>query len=182
MGRSLEKLFITKDMDETDAELVRHGIAILVCDGRAAAGILLSALVLGDVRPALYYITVFGMFRTSCGGWHAESERGCFAVSVTLYLVSFLLRMPSYPAWLLLSAEAVSAWCILADAPVQHIYQPLDAGEVRRCRIRSRILLGMLFLTQTVFLKDVQVMNTVILLFTAGSMNLLKHTRYWRGK
>ncbi len=181
MAKLLEKLFITADMDETEAALVRHGIAILVCDGRGAAGVLLCALALDDLRWVLYYIAVFGLFRTSCGGWHAESEKGCFAVYVTLYLISYLVRRPDLPAWLVYPAEILSACYILANAPVQHIYQPLDAEEAGRCRARARVLLGILFLLQASFLKNALVMNTVILLFTAGSMELLKHTRYWSG-
>ena len=180
MGRYAEKIKKYSDADETDAALIEHGIRILLCDGRGAAGVLFCAFLLKDVKPALYWIAVFAMLRTSCGGWHAESEKGCFAVYVSLYLVSFLLRSVHIPAGVFAVTEILCVMYTVPCAPVQHIYQPLDADEVKACRTRMiLVLLGMVVL-QGICGMPVLKLNTAAILINAGSMELLKHTKYWR--
>ena len=185
MLKDMFSSYISKELelDDYDHMLVMHGLDIIVCDGRDILGVLLLSLVLKDFRYAVYYVLVFGFFRSRSGGWHADDEYSCFAVYMILYIVNFFLRRcpVSRTVWMILFV--ISGVYMYMNAPTEHIYQPLTDRERRMNRNTVRIL-TVLFLFMQFWLVtvpgDLFSLNCILFVYNACSMAFLKHSKYWR--
>lgn len=120
-----------------------YGFEVMISSicGFAIAAIL--GLLFWKFWESMLFLIVFISMRSYCGGYHADTYLKCnsvfaFTMSAVMLLVTFV---PQYSVWVHPVVSAACLLTVLALAPVENEFKPLDEPTRRKCRIISIILL-----------------------------------------
>ena len=95
-------------------------------------------LIFDSVWPTLLYLGIFCFFRSTIGGYHAQTHGRCLALSAVMYLLFIWSYTYLLKTWLLiLSISIVASITVLLLAPVEHPNKPFSPIEQMRYRKQS---------------------------------------------
>ena len=88
------------DIDENKIALAKHGLDILISDGRNLLCVFLLSLMLKNTAQTLIYLFVLSTLRVHTGGWHASSEVKCFLSYQGMFILFSFLNSFMIPDFL----------------------------------------------------------------------------------
>ena len=156
--------FITKDneLDDDEAEVVRYGLEIVITRAIFVVIIAITGLLMNCLFESAVFAVSFTLLREYGGGYHAETRKKCFVLSILTLVVSLsiikfaesfqILTLP------LCIAAFISALYILLKAPIDTPNKRFDEDDVkifgRKARLLTVILLAASILLWVLKLSD----------------------------
>lgn len=111
--------------------------------------ILLLSFFIGVVDSTIVFYFGFLLIRYTAGGYHANSHRNCYVLSIVVYLVAigFLLIFPQIlrKPFIFLCSICIAAMIYWA-APVDHKNRPFSPREKERYKKQSYIITTLLII------------------------------------
>lgn len=129
-------------LQEEEYDIYHYCFDILISKLLFCTIILGLALFLGQVPVTLTYYLGFSIIRYTCGGYHANSPAGCYALSTGIYLASlcliYIVSMANYQEAFLstLFCAVLLVWWL---APVDHPNKRFSLQEKFAYRKKGRI-------------------------------------------
>ena len=144
-AKKVSSFYISKGMiPEKDREIYDYCFEVLISTASTTAVILGISIAAGAVLRTLSYMTVFGMLKSSVGGYHARTHTGCLVRSVgvyAVYLVLSLLLPAGVMKMLTVLLTGFAAATVFRLAPVGTENKPLGQAQTIRLRKQSRLLI-----------------------------------------
>lgn len=171
------------DLSEQDEELFRYGLESLICDCSDFFAVILISLFLHDLFNAVVYIVLFSVLRVYTGGWHAMTKKRCLCVYIVLYLVYYITRSNLHSSLIYGLGYAAGSIYTCFEAPVEHIYAPLEYAEHKKNHNAAVFIIGLYTMLSVIcFSRFNTIFRTICLvtIINACLMETLKHTAYWR--
>lgn len=138
---------------QSDVSLYRYGLELLLSTLANVFIIIAISIISGHTWAFVPYLLSFIPIRSFAGGYHAKTHWLCIALSTGIFFLS-VMGMP------LLRGTASSIFCVAVGiisftticllAPVPAKNKPLTMEEVRRNRLISLIMGGMLLVLSVV--------------------------------
>lgn len=139
-----------------DEEVVEFGLEIILMKIIFATVTVLIGILMNCFLESIIYAVSFSLLRQYGGGYHADSERKCFVLSVLmLFSGIFIIKISeSFDEFLIPAAVITffSAVYIICAAPIDTSNKRLDADEVRVYGKRAKITVVILVILLTAFL------------------------------
>ena len=144
-AKKVSSFYISKGMiPEKDREIYDYCFEVLLSTASTTAVILGISIAAGAVLRTLSYMAVFGMLKSSVGGYHARTHTGCLVRSVgvyAVYLVLSLLLPAGVMKMLTVLLTGFAAATVFRLAPVGTENKPLGQAQTIRLRKQSRLLI-----------------------------------------
>ena len=94
-AKKVSSFYISRGMiPEKDREIYDYCFEVLISTASTTAVILGISIAAGTVLRTLSYMAVFGMLKSSVGGYHARTHTGCLVRTVGTYAVYLALAPP----------------------------------------------------------------------------------------
>lgn len=139
----LEKQFISEEY----VVFYRYGFDILQYDLSILLIICLISIITDNCLIGLLYIVLYRMLRSNAGGYHCETFKGCFVVSVSMFILLLVIeefgRILVAP---LFYFTFFTSSIIICEAPVEHENHKLDPNEIIKYKKRTIVLTGAYFM------------------------------------
>lgn len=138
--------FLSKDndLDEDESEVVRYGLEIMITRAIFAFVIVAIGLLMRCFLESAVFAVSFTLLREYGGGYHAETRKKCFVLSILTLVVSLsiiklaesfqILTLP------LCGAALISAIYILIKAPIDTPNKRFDEDDVKIFGRKARLL------------------------------------------
>lgn len=172
------------EIDEKKIALAKHGLDILISDGRNLLSVFLLSLVLKNTTQALLYLLVLSTLRVHTGGWHASSEVKCFLTYQGMFILfSFLnsFMMPDFINTVLMIASILYIVCC---APIEHKYNPLSHDEIIKnrycCFVYCFLYLVAFILMRSFLSSHYSQAISIAFVYNVILMELLKRSKNYR--
>ena len=147
-AKKVSSFYISRGMiPEKDREIYDYCFDVLISTASTTAVILGISIAAGTVLRTLSYMAVFGMLKSSVGGYHARTHTGCLVRTVgtyAVYLALSLLLPAGVMRMLTVLLTGFAAAAVFRLAPVGTANKPLGEAQTIRLRRQSRILIGIL--------------------------------------
>lgn len=121
---------------------------------------ILSAFLLGILKPALTIIAFFALIRISAGGQHMESFTRCLIISCVLFLgLGFILKYINLSIEEIITLSiivfSILFYIIIRYAPRDTPYKPItNQSQIKVLRIISIGISGILMIIQIIFITN----------------------------
>ena len=112
----------SKVIDESDQEIYEYGLEILIENVMLTVFLLLSGVMIGKGIETCIFLFSFCWLRRFCGGYHANTKRGCHIATFITY-IAFLLGIVAFYKVVNKYMYVIYFVCLLivtVYAPVQH--------------------------------------------------------------
>lgn len=138
--------FLSKDndLDEDEAEVVRYGLEIMITRAIFAVVIVVVGILMRCFLESIVFAVSFTLLREYGGGYHAETRKKCFVLSI-LTLVASLSIIKLAESFQILTlpiciAAFISAIYILLKAPIDTPNKRFDEDDVKIFGRKARLL------------------------------------------
>ena len=121
-------------LSDVDKSLISHGIDIIVSDGRNFLSVFFLSFLFHKTKETLLYLVILSCLRGHTGGWHSESEFGCFVSYNLSYILIISIMNLDLSVFVMSVLVLFSIVYINMFAPVEHPNNPLSHAE----RIRNK--------------------------------------------
>lgn len=114
-------------------EVYTYGIEIILSTLAEIISILISAIVFSSFIEGMIFVIVFSSLRLFAGGYHAETYKKCFGVTLGVFLLTLSIANVTSKLfcekifWVLLCLVSIY---IITRAPVLNKNQPLSEHEI----------------------------------------------------
>lgn len=114
-------------------EVYTYGIEIILSTLAEIISILISAIVFSSFIEGIIFVIVFSSLRLFAGGYHAETYKKCFGVTLGVFLLTLSIANVTSKLfcekifWVLLCLVSIY---IITRAPVLNKNQPLSEHEI----------------------------------------------------
>lgn len=139
-----------------DEEIVGFGLEIIFMKIIFAAVTVLAGIMMNCFPESIIYALSFSLLRQYGGGYHADSEKKCFVLSVLMLFSGIcIIKISESFDELLIPAAVItffSAVYIICAAPIDTSNKRLDADEVRVYGKRAKITVAVLVILLLILL------------------------------
>lgn len=166
-NRILE-LISNKNQTDQEKEILLFGITRIVEDIPKAIGIAIIGLILGIIKEMAIVTAIIVLYKNLTGGVHAKTNWGCFMYSVIFYLaIIYTARMLTV---IEINMYGIFALIYVFSLYTIFVYVPADVPEIPKVnlklrkilKIKSIVILNLIYLTTLFFIKNVMVQNLII--------------------
>lgn len=136
---------LEKSEKDNKEKIYAYGLEIIFSTGIGFACILVSSAFLSALISGVVFILIFSPLRMFVGGYHAQTYRGCFAVSISSFLVLLFISKMAWNTVILFPIIFIflCACCyILVKNPVINKLQNISLQKQHKNTIVARIVLG----------------------------------------
>lgn len=138
--------FIVKDnsLDDEKTEIVRYGLEIVITKALFTVIIAIIGLLMNCFFESIVFAVSFSLLREYGGGYHAETKKKCFVLSILTLIVALsiiklaesfqILTLP------LCDIALISVIYILIKAPIDTQNKRFDEDEIRVYGRKARLL------------------------------------------
>lgn len=138
-----------------EEEIVRFGLEIILLKILFLAVIAAVGILMNCFLESIIFTLSFSLLRQYGGGYHAESRRKCFVLSVLMFFIGlFIIRMSeSFDVFVIPVAVITffSIVYIIYAAPIDTPNKRLDSAELRIYGKRTRITVLVLIIIAVIF-------------------------------
>lgn len=92
---------LEKSEKDNKEKIYAYGLEIIISTGIGFVSILASASFLGAFNSGVIYILIFAPLRMFVGGYHAQTYRRCFVVSISSFLALLLISKMTWNTFIL---------------------------------------------------------------------------------
>jgi len=138
--------FLAKDNDlnEDEAEVVRYGLEIMITKALFAVVIAVIGLMMRCFGESVVFAVSFTLLREYGGGYHAETRKKCFVLSIMTLVASLsIIKLAENFQILTLpicGIALISAIYILIKAPIDTPNKRFDEDEIKVYGRKARLL------------------------------------------
>ena len=137
-----------------DEEIVRRGLEVIAIKIFFAVIIVIAGLLLGCFLESILFTIAFTALRQYSGGYHADSQKKCFALSTLMLMISLgiIKSIKIFPMLILplIILTLISIIYVLIAAPIDTPNKRLDKDEIRVYGKRARIFAVLLTIAAVV--------------------------------
>lgn len=168
ISNKILELISNKNQTEEEKEVLLFGITRIVEDIPKAIGIIIIGLILGIIREMAIVTLVIMLYKTLTGGVHAKTNWGCFIYSAVFYLT--IIYTSKFLILTGISKYSIYLIIYIFSLYTIYVYVPADVPEIpkvnlklrKSLKIKSVIMLNLIYLASLVFIKDVIIQNLII--------------------
>lgn len=168
ISNKILELISNKNQTEEEKEILLFGITRIVEDIPKTIGIVIIGLILGIIKEMAIVTLIIMLYKTFTGGVHAKTNWGCFAYSLIFYLA--IIYSAKYLAFAGIVKYSIYAIIYIFSMYTIFVYVPADVPEIpkvnlqlrKQLKIKSIVMLNLIYLVSLVILKDVLIQNLVI--------------------
>lgn len=133
---------------DDDIDVFKYHFEFVISMGLVISVVLFMAILTHTLLASIVYLSVFFLFRSACGGYHATSYGRCFITSILCYTI-FVILIKSIPDGLYtmeicMGVGILANLLILLLAPVAHPNKPFSDYEKIQYRVKSVVYLCLL--------------------------------------
>lgn len=158
MAQWLSSFFISKNViKEEERQIYDYCFEVLLSTVINFMAVVILALFTGTVVPTLYFLVGFIGIRTTAGGFHAETHRGCLLILISSY-ASFLFLLSLIPnvalSKIAMEICIISWLLVVIFSPVEDYNKPFRKEEYKKFKMVSNlvaILLTIIVLVLVIF-------------------------------
>lgn len=137
--------------EEEKNEIIRYGIK----QGKIMIGSAVITLVIGYIFQvfvqSIIFLMTFCAIRRYAGGYHSDSQRRCYVISLLLVILSlWSIRTIKWDLWTCMMLQTVSFVTILVLAPVESNNRKLDEHEKQEYGRKTRIISSVIYMVSLV--------------------------------
>lgn len=155
------------EISEERKEILLFGITRIVEDIPKTIGIILMGILLNIIFEMIVVTVIISLYKTFVGGVHAKTNFGCFICSAIFYLA--IIYLAKYVVitgnfrFLMISLNYIFAiYCIWTYVPADVPEIPKVDKRLRRdLKIKSFIMLNLIFFVTYSFVKDIYVQRII---------------------
>lgn len=118
-------------IQEKNKEIYEFGLRLVASYGINLVFTLLIGFAFGVPKEMAAFVAIYMSLRSYAGGYHAETERGCFLASITMMLLAAAVfssgNMVSHHIFPVMIASGGILWML---GPVEDHRKPLDKTEI----------------------------------------------------
>lgn len=149
--------FISKDKDfnEDKEEIIRYGLEIMITKAVFAFIIVVIGLFMRCFWESAVFAVSFTLLREYGGGYHAETRKKCFVLSILTLVASLSIiklaesiQILTFP---LCGAALISALYILIKAPIDTANKRFDEDEIKVYGKKARLFTVILLVVAVFF-------------------------------
>lgn len=153
---------------EDEKEILLFGITRIVEDIPKTIGIIIIGLILGILKEMAIVTIIVMLYKTLTGGVHAKTNWGCFIYSVIFYLA--IIYTSKFIVLTNISKYSIYTIIYVFSLYTIFVYVPADVPEIpkvnlklrKRLKIKSVIMLNLLYIVVFLFVKDIQTQNLIV--------------------
>lgn len=168
ISNKILELISNKNQTEEEKEILLFGITRIVEDIPKTIGIVIIGLILGIIKEMAIVTLIIMLYKTFTGGVHAKTNWGCFAYSLIFYLA--IIYSAKYLVFAGIVKYSIYAIIYIFSMYTIFVYVPADVPEIpkvnlklrKQLKIKSIVMLNLIYLVSLVILKDVLIQNLVI--------------------
>lgn len=138
ISRIIDAMLAEGAIEERQRAVTAYGLDLLLSTAISLTVLMAIGIVLGQGVQAICFLVPLVLFQGFGGGYHCQTHLRCWAL-MACGLLAALLVLQKLPEALLALGAAISAYPILAIAPVQNAKAPFSEGFGRRMH---RVLVG----------------------------------------
>lgn len=151
-----------KDFDEDKEEIIRYGLEIMITKTLFAVVIVVIGLLMMCFWESVVFAMSFTLLREYGGGYHAETRKKCFVLSILTLIASLsIIKLAENFQVLTLPicvVAFISVIYILIKAPIDTPNKRFDEDEIRvygrKARLLTVVLLAVVLLLWILKLSD----------------------------
>ena len=168
ISRKILLLLSDKKQSEEDKEILLFGITRIVEDIPKIIGTVIICFILGIIKEMIIVTIILVLYKTFTGGVHSKTNFGCFIYSVIFYLsiiytANLLVFEGINKFGVFLLIYIFSIYTILVYVPADVPEIPKVNKKIRKdLKIKSFIMLNLLYFITLVFIKNIQIQNLII--------------------
>lgn len=146
MDRLIDKIIIEMKRSDSltyDEEIVRTGLELIISKMFFAVIIAVIGLIMNCFIESILFTASFSLLREYGGGYHAETRKKCFVLSITTLVASLSIiklaenfQVLTFP---LCGIALISVIYILVKAPIDTSNKRFDEDEIRVYGIKARL-------------------------------------------
>jgi accessory gene regulator B len=158
-SKMLQRGVISGDM----FDIYVYGFELVLSFLFSVAVMLFVGIVTNRILHTVLFLLVFITLRSFTGGYHANTYGVCFAVTISVFIVTILLaEYINICWWYYLLLLSVGLPLIYIFAPIEHHNKPLETNDKARCKMISTILFLSFNIVGMVFTKVNATLSPVI--------------------
>lgn len=148
---------------EEDRELYEYSFRIMLEQVSVGISILIISLFYGVFFETVLYMVLFIPLRIYAGGYHAQTFKKCFFISVGAYFAyAGLVCFVVIPMSVIIILSIASSLIILALSPMANLNKPMDSFETFTFKKRVR---QMLIIEESIFVLSIWINRGKTVLF-----------------
>ncbi len=141
MDRLIDSMIANRIIESSDKAIyeygLRQGMVILI---NIFATVIIG-LMMSMVWQSLLFMTAYIPLRMYSGGYHAQTQRTCFFLSISMVIISLLaMKYLQTSTITILSTGMVAGIIILRFAPMEDENKPLSKYEIKVYGKKAKIL------------------------------------------
>lgn len=144
LDKMTELICRNEDIDDEEKEVIRYGLEIVVTRAIFAVIICVMGLLMNCFIESIIFTVSFTMLRQYGGGYHADTRRSCFVLSILTLVIALgmiKLSMQYFTIMLLVAVfSVISAIYIFAAAPIDTHNRRFDDDEIKIYGRKAKIL------------------------------------------
>ncbi len=170
LDKAIEFIYNNEDdMNEEKAEIIRYGLEVLLIKITFFTAALVISLLMHSFWECLIFTALFSGIRSYAGGYHANTRKKCFVLSMLTFCSVFMIlkHIKTFPLILMIIAifAAVSSVIIFRFAPIDTENKRLDDEEIQifRKKARMAVIVELIMAVASYFLNFKGIMCSVML-------------------
>ena len=170
LDKAIEFLYDNEDeMDEEKAEIIRYGLEILLIKITFFSAALVISSLMHSFWECIIFTALFSRIRSYAGGYHADTRRKCFVLSMLTFCSVFIILklIKIFPVILIIIAilAAASSVVIFRFAPIDTENKRLDDEEIQifKKKLRTAVIVELIVAAAAYFLNFKGIMCSVML-------------------
>ncbi len=144
MFENIARFFYEKSNQKQDFEHVRYGLELIISDFLKFILLIILSMFLGSVLDMILIILVFVVFRTTFGGYHADSHWRCFIITILIlevvYLITQLMILGESIYYVSLLFLVMGSLYSMAFLPIVNIKR-IELGFTTKRKLKQRSML-----------------------------------------
>lgn len=168
ISNKILELISNKNQTDEEKQVLLFGITRIVEDIPKTIGIIIIGFILGIIKEMAIVTLVIMLYKTLTGGVHAKTNWGCFIYSVIFYLA--IIYTSKFLILTDISKYSMYTIIYIFSLYTIFVYVPADVPEIpkvnlklrKSLKIKSVIMLNLIYLVCLIFIKDVIMQNLII--------------------
>ncbi len=135
------------EMEESEYHIVEYGIELMLNTTWKLAGLFLIGLAIGHLQEVVVAMAVFGSVRYFAGGFHSDTDLGCFGAMLFICLCPIpLCGVEGMAAYIISTVLVIySLYEIVCYAPCISKVNPIRNPEILRNKRRGSLIVSVLY-------------------------------------
>ena len=161
----LEKTIIksNKDINEVKLEEIMYGLESVYLTLEKIIFIIIISIILKIFKEVIIFMLIYNIIRFTAFGAHAKNSITCLIISIITFIgLPILAKLIIIPTYLKLVIGSICILGFIIYAPADTEKRPIISKKRRLTYKICSIILGMIYIILSIYIKDSFIDNTLI--------------------